>query len=379
MSHTLKIRAVWTGRMSVAALDGHLSLYRPDSHSLALLQLADTLGGVTEADVDRVLLAGQRRQIARRMLTQCVRDRALFVREDGHHDLTEWGRASLKVDKRAWIEHSEGAWMMLVADQLAPLFAELPVLPVAALDEKAEADQWENLPPESIIRGNQRYPGMTKLLQNLATGSSFDGWFGQRREKLLINPSSNPPKISFREVRTHLVASSEGAGAWRLEEVDFLQMKSLGKMSHGLIGQATIGVSADFFREDLIRAGYAPLAGGLYLPSTEKLASASVQMDTLEFRHRLTVGGWDVTLVGRIGATDLCQALDWFVQYGLKDSGVQSMPGLLKEAAAYVSSVGLDPAGLEPSALRGAFARVRPSRLNRAALSRTLYPLYFEA
>lgn len=365
--------------MSVAALAGHLSLYRPDSHALALLQLADTLGGVTEADVDRVLLAGQRRQIARRMLTQSVRDRALFVREDGRHDLTEWGRASLKVDKCAWIEHSEGAWMMLVADQLAPLFAELPVLPVAALDEKAEADQWENLPPESIIRGNQRYPGMTKLLQNLAAGSSFDGWFGQRREKLLINPSSNPPKISFREVRTHLVASSEGAGAWRLEEIDFLQMKSLGKMSHGLIGQTTKGVSADFFREDLIRAGYAPLAGGLCLPSTEKLASASVQMDTLEFRHRLTVGGWDVTLVGSIGTTDFCQALDWFVQYGLKDSGVQSMPGLLKEAAAYVSSVGLDPAGLEPSALRGAFARVRPARLNRAALSRVLYPLYFEA
>lgn len=379
MSCPLEISAVWTGRMSVAALAGHLSLYQPDSHALALLQLADTLGGVTEADVDRVLLAGQRRQIARRMLTQSVRDRALFVREDGRHDLTEWGRASLKVDKRAWIEHSEGAWMMLVADQLAPLFVELPVLPVAALDEKADADHWESLPPETIMRGNQRYPGMTKLLQNLATGSSFDGWFGQRREKLLINPSSNPPKISFREVRTQLVASSDGSGAWKIEEVDFQQMKSLGKMSHGLIGQTTTGVSAEFFREDLVRAGYAPLAGGLYLPSAEKLASESVKIETLEFKHRLSVRGWDVTLVGRIGATDLHQALGWFVQYGLKDGGVQTLAGLLKDATAYVSSVGLDPAGLDQRALRDALTRVRPLRLNRAALSRALYPLYFEA
>ncbi len=379
MSHSLQISAEWSGRMSLAALVGHLSLYRPDSHALALLQLADTLGGVTEADVDRVLLAGQRRQIARRMLAQSVRDRALFVQEDGRHGLTEWGRASLKEDKSAWIEHSEGAWMMLVADQLAPLFPELPVLPVAALDEKAEANQWESLPSDNIMRGDQCYPGMTKLLQNLATGSSFDGWFGQRREKLLINPSSNPPKISFREARTRLAVSSAGAGSWKIEKVDFLEMKSLGKMSHGLVGQTTTGVTADFFREYLFRAGYTPRAGGFYLPSAEKLASASVQMEALEFKHRLSVRGWDVTLVGRIGATDLGQALDWFVMHGLKDSGVQSMAGLLKQAADYVRSVGLEPAGVDQAALRNALTRVRPARLNRAALSRALYPLYFEA
>lgn len=269
--------------------------------------------------------------------------------------------------------------MMLVADQLAPLFAGLPVLPVAALDEKAEADQWASLPSDDIMRGDQRFPGMTKLLQNLATGGSFDGWFGQRREKLLINPSSNPPKISFREVRTRLIASSAGTGSWKIEKVDFLEMKSLGKMSHGLVDQTTPGVSADFFREDLVRAGYTPLAGGWYLPSAEKLASASIQMEALEFKHRLSVRGWDVTLVGRIGANDMGQALDWFVMHGLKDSGVQSMAGLLKQAADYVRSVGLDPAGLDQTALRCAFARVRSARLNRAALSRAVYPLYFEA
>jgi hypothetical protein len=81
----------------------------------------------------------------------------------------------------------------------------------------------------------------------------------------------------------------------------------------------------------------------LFLPSLNKLASASVQMDAREFNHRLSVGGWDVTLVGRIGTTDLGQALDWFVMHGLKDSGVQSMASLLKLAADYVRSVGLGP------------------------------------
>lgn len=379
MSNALQISASWAGKMYVAALAGHLSVYRPESHALALLQLSDTFGGTTVEEVDRVLLAGQRRQIARRMLEQSVRDRALFLRDDGRYDLTEWGRASLKEDKAAWVEHAEGAWMTLVGDQLAPLFASLPVIPIAALDEKADADEWNSLPSEVIMEGDARYPGLTSLLRSLATGSSFNAWFGQRREKLLINPLSNPPKIRIREVRVELQVRSAGNGSWQIEGIKFLQMKSLAKLAHGLIGQTAVGVAADFFESYLRRSGYAPLARGLYLPSEEKLASDSVTLQSREFKHRLSVGGWDVSLIGRVGASHLDQALDWFVQYGLKDSGVQSMPGLLKEAAAYVSSVGLDPAGLEPSALRGAFARVRPARLNRAALSRALYPLYFEA
>ena len=74
MSNALQISASWAGKMYVAALAGHLSLYRPESHALALLQLSDTFGGTTVEEVDRVLLAGQRRQIARRMLEQSVRD-----------------------------------------------------------------------------------------------------------------------------------------------------------------------------------------------------------------------------------------------------------------------------------------------------------------
>ena len=153
MSNALQISASWSGMMDVVALAGHLSLYRADSHALALLQLADTMGGVTEADVDRVLLAGQRRQIARRMLEQSVRDRALVLQEDGRYYLSDWGRASLKEDKAAWVEHSEGAWMMLVGDQLGPLFANLPILPVAALDEKADADEWAACTRKSLWQG----------------------------------------------------------------------------------------------------------------------------------------------------------------------------------------------------------------------------------
>jgi hypothetical protein len=379
MSNSIQISATWSGMMDVVALAGHLSLYRAESHALALLQLADILGGVTEADVDRVLLAGRRRQIARRMLEQSVRDRALVLKENGRYDLSDWGRASLKEDKAAWVEHSEGAWMMLVGDQLGPLFANLPVLPVAALDEKADADEWGSLQSEVIMAGDHRYPGLTTLLQSLAMGSSFVGWFGQRREKLLINPLSNPPKIRRREAKAQLYASSTGAGIWKIEKIVFSQMKSLDKMSHGLINQTAKGVTADFFSSYLAKAGYTPLAGGLFLPSLNKLASASVQMDAREFNHRLSVGGWDVTIVGRIGTTDLGQALDWFVMHGLKDSGVQSMASLLKQAADYVRTVGLEPAGVDQAALRNAFSRVRPVRLNRAALSRALYPLYFEA
>jgi hypothetical protein len=51
MSNTLQIRATWSGEMDVVALVGHLSLYRADSHALALLQLADSLGGITEVEV----------------------------------------------------------------------------------------------------------------------------------------------------------------------------------------------------------------------------------------------------------------------------------------------------------------------------------------
>jgi hypothetical protein len=377
MSNALQISATWTGNMYVAALVGHLSLYRPDSYALALLQLADTLGGLTEADVDRVLLAGQRRQIARRMVEQSVRDRALFQRDDGRYDLTEWGRASLKEDQAAWVEHAEGAWMALVGDQLAPLFAGLPVLPIAALDEKADANDWDGLPAELIMAGDQRYPGFTTLLRSLATGSSFDGWFGQRREKLLINPLSDPPKIRIREVRVQLRVGSAGTGSWTIEQIEFPQMKSLAKLSHGLVGQTAVGFAASFFGDHLRRAGYEPLAGGLYLPSEEKLVSASVNLQSREFKHRLSVGGWDVSLVGRIGAAHLDQALDWFVRYGLKESGVQSMGSLSKEASDYVRTVGLDPAGLDQGALSRALGRSRPAHLNRAARSRALYPLFF--
>lgn len=377
MSNALQISASWAGNMYVAALAGHLSLYRPNSHALALLQLADTLGGVTEADVDRVLLAGQRRQIARRMVEQSVRDRALYQRDDGRYDLTEWGRASLKEDKAAWVEHAEGAWMALVGDQLAPLFAGLPVLPIAALDEKADANDWDGLPAGVIMAGDQRYPGLTTLLRSLATGSSFDGWFGQRREKLLINPLSDPPKIRIREVRVQLRVGSAGTGSWTIEQIEFPQMKSLAKLSHGLVGQTAVGVAANFFGDHLRRAGYAPLAGGLYLPSEEKLASASVTLQSREFKHRLSVSGWDVSLVGRIGAAHLDQALDWFVRHGLKESGVHSMDSLSKEASDYVRTVGLDSAGFDQGALRRALGRSRPAHLNRAARSRALYPLFF--
>ena len=225
--------------------------------------------------------------------------------------------------------------------------------------------------------GDQRYPGLTRLLQKLAAGISFDGWFGQRREKLLINPLSNPPKIRRRETKAELVATSTSAGVWEIKKIEFPKMKSLGKMSHGLVGQTTKGVTAEFFASYLAKAGYTPLIGGLFLPSPEKMASSSVQMESREFQHRLSIRGWDIALAGQIGAADLGQALGWFVQYGLKDSGVQSMDGLLKQASDYVRLVGLDPARVDHVALRHAFERVRPVRLSRAALSRALYPLYF--
>ncbi len=373
----MEIQATWSGQMWVVAIAGNLSLYRSNSYSLALLALADSLGTLTVEDVDQVLLAGQRRQIARRMLEQVVRDRGLELDETGRYVLTTWGRASLKDDKAAWIEHSEGAWMLLLGDQFEPLFAKLPLVPVAPVDEKSDADEWQGLAASTIAAGDVRYPGLTKLMQELTAGNSIDGWFGQRREKLLINPLSNPAKVRARQTKVELVAHSDGAGGWSIAKVDFPQMRSLGKMATGLKGQSINGVKAEYFDGRLAKAGYRRMDGGLYQPNDANLASSQVDLSTMCFRHRLTVGNWDVKLTSAVGASHLEQALDWFVQHGLNDAGIGTMEGLMKQASVYLRKAGIDPVTLDQATLRAAFQRQRPLGLNRAARSRTMYPLYF--
>jgi hypothetical protein len=250
---------------------------------------------------------------------------------------------------------------------------------VASVDEKAEADEWQGLAASTIAAGDVRYPSLTRLMQELTAGNSIEGWFGQRREKLLINPLSNPPKVCARQTKVELVAESDGAGDWRIIRVDFPQMRSLGKMAMGLKDQIASGVKADYFDDRLAKAGYRRMDGGLYQPSDANLASSLVDLRGMCFTHRLAVGSWDLKLTCAVGAGSLTQGLDWFVQHGLTDAGVGTMEGLLKQASVYLRKAGIDPVALDQAGLRAAFQRQRPLGLNRAARSRTLYPLFFNS
>ncbi len=377
MSFRPSIKAKWEGDLAVVAIAGHLSLYRPDSYALAVLQLADSLGGISVDDVNQTLLAGGRRQVARRMLQQAVRDRALEER-DGRLHLTKWGYDSLRVDHAAWIEcRNNGTWLILMLEGFGPLVENLPVVPVAPFDDKADSLAWQELDHTTIQGGDERYPGLSKLLQDLVARCSLPAWYDGRSEKLLINPLQDNAKVGHAEMKAQISFESDGTGQWRVTDLDLRAKRFLGGIKGGVVGQVGAGVAANFFDECLRRAGYQPVDGGGYLPSADNLAGPMVNFTELSFRHRISLGRWEVDFFGSVRTEEISTALDWFVRYGLPSAGVLSSDQLLKAADDYLRRAGVSPDGLDRAALRAAFRRSLPSGLNRAELSRIKHPLLF--
>lgn len=377
MTQGIVIDCMWEGKLPLLALGGSISLYRSNCHTLSILKLAESLKEITADDVNEQLLGGGRRQIAEKMLKQAE---VHFLIEPTNEKfvLTDWGRESLNQDKKAWIDYSTGAWMLLLGDGLKPIIDGFSLIPVVAVDEKSDPNFWGQINSESSQLDNHRTPALIQMLNKIENGISFHAWFMNKSEKLLITPSSYPPKTFVREIKTSLKLRFNQKDGWRVLDVKFPNMKSLGKMEKGICDQTLNGQSPEFFQKELNTGGFVRRPDGKYTVMNFHYDAQNYDMQNLLFRYEFKKGRWNIRFTGQLAAQDQNEALVWFINYGLESQGVLSTQELLKKAGLYLERAGLSKDGIDLSKIKSIFKEVQPEAKNRAIRSRLVYPLLFE-
>jgi len=377
MTQGVVIDCMWEGDLPLLALEGGISLYRSNCHTLSILKLAESLKEITANDVNEQLLGGGRRQIAEKMLKQ-AEVHFLIEPKNEKFVLTDWGRESLNQDKKAWIDYSTGAWMLLLGDGLKPIIDGLSLIPVVALNEKSDPNYWGQINSESSQLDDHKTPALIQMLNKIENGISFHAWFMNKSEKLLITPSSCPPKTFVRAIKTFLKLRFNQKDGWRVLDVKFPNMKSLGKMQKGICEQTLNGESPEFFQKELNTGGYALRPDGKYTLMNFHYDAENYDMQNLLFRYEFKKGRWNIRFTGQLAAKNQHEALVWFINYGLESQGVLSTEELLKKAGLYLERAGLSKDGIDLSKIKSIFKEVQPEEKNRAIRSRLVYPLLFE-